>query len=364
MKKIWIAIGVIVIVVLSIVLIVTQTKKEPKEIKIGAILPLTGPAATLGEWVKSGHELAIEEINTKSKILKIKYIPEDGMGDPKTSVSAFKKLVEVNKVSIIFTTLSNVTLALIPLLDKYKVILYTNAAHPQIIGKSKFVLRHGQVAEEEANTISNFLLSNNIPTVSIISLNDDYGVIFANTLKNIATNKNIVVKNIVFYEQGETDFKTEVQKLISSSPKAVVIGGYGKAIGFILKRLKEVGFNGTIIATSLFNSPETFQIAGDAAIGVYHTDFLIDYSDERVKELKARYEAKFSKEIHPLTIFSYNDMLLIIEAIIKRGSDSPTKIIEYILNLKEFKGAGETISIQPNGNLLIPLIIKKYSGQL
>ena len=39
----------------------------PKEVLIGAILPLTGGLATTGDEIKSGMELAVSKINGKSK---------------------------------------------------------------------------------------------------------------------------------------------------------------------------------------------------------------------------------------------------------------------------------------------------------
>jgi hypothetical protein len=43
-------------------------KKEEKEIRIGAILPLTGDAAQYGGSVKKGVDLAITQINSKGGI--------------------------------------------------------------------------------------------------------------------------------------------------------------------------------------------------------------------------------------------------------------------------------------------------------
>lgn len=91
-RKIWIGITIVVVVALAIVLVINyQTKKKPGVIKIGAILPLTGPASWLGEMHKWGIDLAVEEINEASKN-KIKIICEDSSREPKKTVSAFKKL--------------------------------------------------------------------------------------------------------------------------------------------------------------------------------------------------------------------------------------------------------------------------------
>ena len=43
-------------------------KKEPKEIKIGAILPLTGNDARYGLWIKEGLDLCVDEVNSSGGI--------------------------------------------------------------------------------------------------------------------------------------------------------------------------------------------------------------------------------------------------------------------------------------------------------
>jgi len=64
----------IVLGLIAISLIISGTtfiscKKQPKEIKIGAILPLTGGAGKYGEDAKLGIDLAVNEINLQGGII-------------------------------------------------------------------------------------------------------------------------------------------------------------------------------------------------------------------------------------------------------------------------------------------------------
>ena len=74
-------------------------KKQEKELKIGAIIPLTVPFASYGEPVRDGMFLAVDEINRaggiKGRVLKL--IIEDDAGDPKSAVNAFNKLASSDK---------------------------------------------------------------------------------------------------------------------------------------------------------------------------------------------------------------------------------------------------------------------------
>src|SRR6218665_1510083 len=68
------------------------------EIKVGAILSLTGPAASLGIPVKNTIDILPRKVGGED----VKYIVLDDASDPSAAVRAAKKLIEEEKVDIIF----------------------------------------------------------------------------------------------------------------------------------------------------------------------------------------------------------------------------------------------------------------------
>ena len=78
----------------------------PKEVKIGNILPLSGPSASVGIQNKQAIELATEKINAAGGIkalggAKLVNTFTDSKGDPNVGVTAAEQLINSNKVSII-----------------------------------------------------------------------------------------------------------------------------------------------------------------------------------------------------------------------------------------------------------------------
>ena len=103
MKKwIWAVIGIAVIAG-GIAIYLSQQKKEPEVIKIGAILPLTGPNAQWGIPPNRGAILAVEEVNSHGGIngKKIVYISEDTQCEPQIGVSAFRKLISDKEIKAV-----------------------------------------------------------------------------------------------------------------------------------------------------------------------------------------------------------------------------------------------------------------------
>jgi len=113
-------------------------KKEEKEIKIGAILPLTGDGAKYGIGAKEGIDLAITEINNAGGVLgkQLTVMYEDSKLNPSDGVSAITKMIDAQKLNIIIGDIgSSVTLAMAPIATKKNAILLSPASsNPKITG--------------------------------------------------------------------------------------------------------------------------------------------------------------------------------------------------------------------------------------
>ena len=92
--------------------------QEP--ISLGLIMPLSGQNGDyIKRYVLAGHELAVKEQNAKGGILgrPIKLHIEDSRSDPATAVSAFNKLINVDKVKAVFSIFTPFTLPLLPIAE-------------------------------------------------------------------------------------------------------------------------------------------------------------------------------------------------------------------------------------------------------
>ncbi|MEM1583020.1 MAG: ABC transporter substrate-binding protein [Candidatus Bathyarchaeia archaeon] len=72
-------------------------------IKVGLVLPLTGPAAKLGQRGVDQFMMAVEEINGAGGVLgrPINVIIEDDEGNPDKFLTVVKKLIEIDKVDLL-----------------------------------------------------------------------------------------------------------------------------------------------------------------------------------------------------------------------------------------------------------------------
>src|SRR4029077_2315819 len=93
---------------------------DDKVIKIGALLPMSGPGSYFGAQDKQGIELALDQIN-KAGVggykLEVKY--EDSSCSPLPATQAAKRLLENSKPDVVIgEECSAATLAIMPLMEQ------------------------------------------------------------------------------------------------------------------------------------------------------------------------------------------------------------------------------------------------------
>jgi branched-chain amino acid transport system substrate-binding protein len=353
---------VIVSIALFAFALIGCAKKDSDVIKIGAVLPLTGSSALLGKLANNGLDLAAADINSTGGVAgkKIMVILEDGKADPSTSISAFQKLIDVDKVKYVVTSHSTVGLALSSIADKNKVILFVHASHPLITGKSVYVFRHSNVAEQESQMINDFLVNrSNKSTVSIAALNDDYGIVFRDKLKELFLKNSVSFTGDYLYDNTESDFKTLAHKLITiQHPNVVILAGLGQNVGQIIKRLREFGYKGDILVTLGAFITGAFDVSGEASKGVFYIDFAFDSKDKKYQELSNRYSKKFNSDMQSSSLLFYNTLQLLRHTIDEVGDDA-FKVSEGLKRMRQFNGVGEEMTFVNSYDIVPALKILK-----
>lgn len=320
-------------------------KKELDAIKIGAILPLTGESALIGQWGFRGLSLAEKYVNERGGIkgIPLRILVEDGLGDPKQSISAYEKLVKIEKVKIITSIISAVDLALVPLVKRDKVFFLSNAAHPDLSNVGPLVFRHSNTVQQEVALILDFL-PRETQNLTLAYMNDDYSVAFKNLLVQSTKDSSLRVK-LVPFEKGETDFNLIAIKIIQTTPvDYLIISGVGRNFGLLITKLKEKRYIGKIIVTLGFTVSGADRAAGEAIKGVNGVYFDIGTTSEGYREINKLHRELFKEDISIGSLLFFNSLLLIAHAFENAGPD-PEKMSAFLRRTSVFEGKGERMLI-------------------
>jgi branched-chain amino acid transport system substrate-binding protein len=361
MKKLWATITIVAVAVLAVVLILTQTRGKPSEIKIGAILPLTGPSAQYGKWIQEALELAKEEVNSSGGIngKRLEIVYEDDQANPSLAANAMRKVVNQDKVPVVFGSwASSCALAQAPIAEQTHTVMMAEAISPKLRDAGDYVFRIQPDARYYIREFVPFVYNKlGIRKVSILYVNNDFGLDQADvfTKQFEALGGSVVSKDS--FEQGTTDFKTDLTKIKGQKPEAIFCPAYTE-IAIVLKQARELGMKEQFLASVPFENPDILTAAGNAAEGVvYPHHFDPDAGPQLVKDYQQKYIEKYGRKSEGFAALAYDGIRILIEVLKKRGSDT-TSIKDALYEVRDFPGVTGPTTFDDHGDVIKRVVIK------
>jgi len=364
--KQWITTGIIIVIIIALIAIFS-TQKNPKQeetIKIGAILPLSGVANYYGEMATEGISLAVNKINKNGGIdgKKIEIIYEDSKTDPKEGVSSFYKLVDVNKVDIVISALSSISVPLAPLADDKKTPIIAIMTTARNFMQNNFTFRYQPLTELECEPIIYLFDTKlkNVSNIGIIYLNDELGKDVADYLSEVLGKEGRTVYKESFLV-SEKDFRTQIIRLMNKNVEAIYAIGYGSHLENIIKALRSLNYRGEIILPNTATTPTIRKNLGSLLENVYVATPII-YCKHNNSEIESEFKKLATKrgyEVNQYNAMAYDVVYIIKEALENKKSNE--NLIDALENIPSFTGVLGKIIKNNNGH---ELAFKLYAGRI
>jgi branched-chain amino acid transport system substrate-binding protein len=340
----------------------TPSAAKPKTYKIGLVNAMTGDMAVWGQSDLKGATIAIEEINAAGGVngVPLELVVEDNRSTAADTVTAVKKLAEVDKVPVVFGLGgSTLCFAVCPESAKYKMtMLSTSATNPGLGPKCPdyfFRLMSSDAFQgPEWVNVLEYLHKKGVTDqleAPVMYINNDYGIGVKDAFVGEMNKRGYKVTVEQPFEWNATDFRTEIMKVAATKPKVTFLVGYPKEIGLILKQAKELGFETQWVIDVCAVTKEIPELAGEGAEGA-----IALYPGKRAGAQWTEYEAKFRKRWgEPPTIwseFAYDAVKLIAMAIEKGGYDG-TAIRDSLREVAEnYVGPSGPKKFMPGDNVV------------
>jgi branched-chain amino acid transport system substrate-binding protein len=140
--------------------------QAPKTVKVGVIMPLSGPAASIGEYIREAMEFAAERFNAAGGVKSmggahIQYVIADHIGKPEVGMAETERLILKEKVVAMFSAWhSGVTMTASTVAEKYGVpIVVVLGIGDQITERGyKYVFRPHGKSNTDQKILLNFLI--------------------------------------------------------------------------------------------------------------------------------------------------------------------------------------------------------------
>ena len=349
----------IVLLCLPVVLVLA-CGSEDEPFVIGAMDALTGVAESYGNPLHQAKLLAVEEINAAGGIngRMLELIVEDSKCAAQDAITAYNKLTDVDGVKIILgTTCSGSMLGAAPLAEKDGVILFSaSATSPDIASAGDYIFRTAINDLRLGIDMGNTLWVDGVRSIATITESTDYaeGTRRAAVARFEELGGSVVAAE--GYSSDVIDFRSQLTKLFSENPDALLLAAQGEASGgTIIKQARELGYDGPIFSEIVPTGPDALSIAGDAATGlkaiVPNPDLTSASGKEFLKNFKARYGGVASLPWFQGS--AYDDVYIAAECLKRTNDDQDAAGFRDCLYGLTWSGAiGDNYSFDESGDVI------------
>lgn len=191
-------------------------------LRIGGLLPITGPYAPFGRAIQRGLELALAQVNAQrpadqSLVLTV----VDAEGGTLDAAAGLRQLAETDRVlAVIGPVLSTSVRALLPELDRWRLpMISPSASDPDLVGRSPYFFRYLLTNEQQGEAMAEqVVLREGIKRIGLLHAQDRYDRSLADAFaaKAVQLGGEIVAR--ADYPPGTTDFKEQMLALGGVDP--------------------------------------------------------------------------------------------------------------------------------------------------
>ena len=233
------------------------------DVRVGLVLSLTGPAASLGIPEKKTLDLLPRQIAGQ----KIDYMVLDDRSDPTEAVKATRELIDADKVALVIgasTTPSS--LAMVDVVGQAKVPNISLASGKSVVfpvqGNREYVFNSVQTTALMAHSTARYMVAHGVHKVAFIGFSNALGEDWLQNFSTEARSAGIDIVDVERFAPTATSVTGEVLHVLAAHPQAVLIAASGTPAALPERELRKVGYQGQIYQTHGVVNPDFLRVCG------------------------------------------------------------------------------------------------------
>jgi branched-chain amino acid transport system substrate-binding protein len=330
--RVWLVLALLAVLAVALVPASELGAQGKGTIKIATQSPLSGGQAALGEGIKLGTQLAVEQLrgNLTKQGFKVELVPFDDQAKPDVGVANAKNIIADKDILVVIGHLNSGVA--IPSSEVYKEVdlpmispantneKITDRGYPsvnRVCGRDDV---QGPVGAEFA------ALTLKVKSVYVVHDKTTYGQGVAEAFKAEAEKKGVKVLAFEGTEE-KSNFDPIITPIKAKNPDLVYFGGiYDQGAPFF-KQAREKGVKAKFLGPDGLDSSDLVKIGGKALVGLYYTTAAAPSSSPQAKKFGDDFKKKFGKNPEPYAAESFVATAIALKAIESTvaGGKAPTR---------------------------------------
>src|SRR6476660_2341731 len=328
---------------------------QDKTVKIGAIFPLSGNAASAGVHAKAAIETAIDIINNAHPELgnlplaknaglaglggaKVEIVFADNQGSPAVGQNqALRLITEEKVVALSGAYQSGITLTTSAISEKYGI--------PYVNGESvaanltergfKWFFRVTPVAADFAKIYLDFLRDmkaggQKVDNIALVHENTEYGNSVASVIASVFKENGLTIGLDIPYAANTTDVQSQVLQLKDKKPDVVIMVSYTSDAILYAKTMQALDYKPPMLIADNagFSDPSLIKTVGKLVQGIFNrSSFAIGPPGSPTFLINEMYKKRSGgDDLDDTSARQMQGFFVLCDAIDRAGSTDPAKI--------------------------------------
>ncbi len=348
-----------VLFVISIIIIAIGAGcTQERSITIGVVGSMTGNQSDLSVSGRRGIEIAVDRINASGGIdgKKVKLVVKDDKNDPDRAKEIVDEFVSQQIHLVIGHYTSGMMLAAYGEMVSQDILyLGPTISTDNLSGVDDNFIRFIASTKEQAMVISNEAKRLNQKNFLVIADKKNLGFheLLCQNFEAILQENGGQVLDIFEYEALDDATLEDMIKLIESqrSTDGIFVISNASDLAVIVQATRKQGIDVDIYGPLWAHTNDLIRVAGEYSEGVRVVSGIdIENVSEPYLEFQKEFYEKYGQEVTFSSIYSYETMMALAQAIDKAGNDDANQVKEAIIEIGQFEGLQANFIIDQYGD--------------
>lgn len=331
-------------------------------IRIGAVLDITGPGASLGGPQRTALQMLAKRLNDTGGIKgrNVELLIEDNQSTEDGAARAANKLIGESKVDILLgSSRTGPSLAMRPLAEAAKTPMISLAANRAIVDKSQWVFKTAPNDSVVLQGIIDYAAAQKWKSIGLLRDSSAFGAGVDTTLTELGGKAGITVAASEQFAPDATDYTAQIVKLRNAKADANLIWGIPPASGLAQKAYRQLGLSAPVIhshgsaSQAFLTSAEKDADGALVAVGRLVVANQLKGDDPQSKAI-AEFVAAFKpaaegKEPSSFAGYAHDAFQLAVDAFTMVGTDKQA-VRDHLEQVTGFVGVSGTFNMSPENH--------------
>jgi branched-chain amino acid transport system substrate-binding protein len=316
-------------------------RAQAREVKVGYILPVTGPLAFEAALALNGILLAVDEINGSGGIkslggARIVLLSGDTQNKVELGNSEAARLIDQNIVALIgpFSSLVAYSVRQVTEKNKTPFLLLAAVADNLCEGGLRYIFRMQPNGKAMATLTVNHMVemakAANAPIKRVAMMHEDgnFGTTMGNHVEAFAKTAGFELVQRVPYNLKSPDFTAELAKVKAARPDLLVISGYygdSKLIAETAAKLR-IGVSAVVgLANAAYSNPKFIAENQELTEDLFDGNYWHNPTSARAKAVFAAYQKRFNATMANHSVQGYQVTYVLKDALERAASTDRDK---------------------------------------